>query len=143
MEITDFFRGRRSWKQFWVLFEDLPAHSRTKSKVLTNHEVAAYEVGSLSNEEIRQSILNQGTEPEAEDPGPSLRGYTPLMSKMDDVIDHLIVSRESMARMFGKKDKTKLKLTKRPRTAYQIELEKRQLEFEKNAYEDTLAALGF
>lgn len=125
-----------------MLFKDLPPHSRTKSKILENREVAAYEVSQLSNDEIKQSILD-GDQPGGEDRELPLRGYTPTMAKMDDVIDHLIVSRESMARMFGKKDKSKVKLTKRPKTAYQIELEKRQLEYEKEAYHSTLEAFGF
>lgn len=108
--------------------------------MLENHEVAAYEVSQLSDEEIKESILD--SEQTAEKHKLPLRGYTPLMAKMDDVIDHLIVSRESMARMFGKKDKSKVKLTKRPKTAYQIELENRQLEYEKEAYHSTLAAFG-
>ena len=106
--------------------------------MLANREVAAYEVSQLSDEEIKESILD--SDHTAEDRELPLRGYTPLMAKMDDVIDHLIVSRESMARMFGKKDKSKIKLTKRPKTAYQIELENRQLEYEKEAYHSTLAA---
>lgn len=109
--------------------------------MLANREVAAYEVTQLSNEEIKQSILD-GSQP-AEDRELPLYGYTPLMAKLDDVVDHLIISRESMARMFGKKDKSKVKLTKRPKTAYQIELEKRQLEYEKEAYHSTLEAFGF
>lgn len=108
--------------------------------MLANREVAAYEVEQLSDEEIKESILD-GSQP-TEDRELPLCGYTPLMAKLDDVVDHLIISRESMARMFGKKDKSKVKLTKRPKTAYQIELEKRQLEYEKEAYNSTLAAFG-
>lgn len=118
-------------------------HTKTKAKMLADEEVAVYEVDKLSDDDLRQMLRddNDPDKPAAEVP---VEGYTPLLAKLDEVVDQLIVNRESIQRAFSKQaNGRKIKLAPRPKTAYQKVLEKRKLEFERSENHTVLSALGF
>lgn len=103
-DLNEWLRGSRDWRDLFDLLELLPDGSNYPSAILSDREIA---------ESLVMDDDNDGSARKSTDRSPPLRGYTPLMAKIDDLIDVLMVIQATAA----KADPRKAGKVPRPRTA--------------------------
>lgn len=110
LELGDWLRGERDWRDLFDLADLLPDGSRYLSAVLSDRDIAEQIVDS---EEAEEEIMGR-RRPTAKNP--PLTGYTAVLAKFDDVLDVLI----SLQATTAQADPRKAGRVSRPLTAVQI-----------------------
>lgn len=118
IDIHDYACGLRGYKEFYVFLNQLPPHSKFKSAVSQNPEIAELEISSLSDNDIRE-IMEQREEGKPGRQTPE--GYTLEIEKLNQLIDEIKILRIAMS---GSK-KTKFVPAQRPETEAEALLNKR------------------
>ena len=85
MDLGDWLRGERDWRDLYDLADLLPDGSRYLAAILSDRDIAEQIVDDEEREEERIG----GRRPRP-DKHPPLVGYTAIMAKIDDVLDVLI-----------------------------------------------------
>lgn len=142
MDINDFFNGDRYWSDFYVFFHNLPASSKTKAKIAMDEEVAKSRLEGYSEEELRE-ILKARSEGNSEvELNPE--DYDISIEKLNQVIDAVnglgLIVRGGLG---GKVSQSDFKPTKRPKSIFEIMLENKLLELDKQDMEDLASDFGF
>lgn len=111
-----------------------------------NPEVAKRQISSLSDEEIAK-ISDLRANPEKikrEDPTPE--GYTPIMEKMDQLIDRIGIAENAIVGVFlDKKSRQKLKFkpVPRPKTKYDQLVDDLVWQYERQDADSIKKLVGF
>lgn len=106
MDLDEWLRGERDWRTLFDLLAQLPDGGRYVSAVLSDRESA----------EATLDAEDPDKRPEPASRIPPLSGYTPLMAKLDDVLEVLIAVQYTLA----KQDPRKAPKAPRPKTAVEI-----------------------
>lgn len=114
MDLNDWLRGDRDWRDLLDLLELLPDGAHYPAALLTDRELA----------ELMLADEDEDVRPPVPDKHPPLRGYTPLIAKLDDVIDILIALQATTAHS----DPRKAGRVPRPRTAVDVVRDERDSE---------------
>lgn len=118
IDIHDYACGLRGYHEFYVFLNQLPPHSKFKSAVSQNPDIARMEVSSLSDDDIRE-IMEQREEGKPGRQTPE--GYTMEIEKLNQVIDEIKLLRLSWS---GDK-KNKFTPAQRPETEAEALLSER------------------
>lgn len=142
MDINDFFNGDRYWSDFYVFFHNLPASSKTKAKIAMDEEVAKARLEGYSEDELRE-ILKARAEGDSEvELNPE--DYDISIEKLNQIIDSInglgLIVRGGLG---GKVSKSDFKPTKRPKSVFEIMLDNKLLELDKQDMEDLASDFGF
>lgn len=105
LDLDEWLRGERDWRSLFDLLELIPDGAHYPSAIFSDREIAER---IAEDEELEEGSARKST-----DRSPPLRGYTPLMAKIDDLIDVLMVIQATAA----KADPRKAGKVPRPRTA--------------------------
>lgn len=143
IDISDFFTPKRRLWEFWVFFSDLPEGSRTKSAVAMNEDIAKAQAAGLSEEDIAaisEARANGGSK--GGDISP--QGYSLEIEKLNQIIDSINLLRFVVRGSLGAKvTSSDFKTMERPKTAFEREVDKRVLAYEKKYQEQAMADFGF
>lgn len=112
MDLGDWLRGERDWRDLFDLLDEMPYGSRYSAAMLMDREIAEQIVDA--EEEAAEAAGDVA--PERREYRPPLAGYSPLMQKLDDVLDVLITSQATQAHA----DPRNAGKVPRPQTAAQI-----------------------
>lgn len=114
MDLNDWLRGERDWRDLFDLLSQLPDGSRYTAAVLSDKELAGAALDAQDPD----------AKPAPPQKHPNLAGYTPMIGKLDDVLNVLIALQYTLA----KQDPRKAPKAPRPKTAYELLSDERQRE---------------
>lgn len=140
IDVISFFLGDRGWTEFYPFVVGLPSHSRVKSAMAMDKNIAAHEAAQVPDNEL-QRILDQRAGGGKNDKKIPLQDYTLEIETINKVVDAVNALRVTVAKALGSKDD--FKPTARPTTAFDEALEERVKAFEKRDNEKTLSLFGF
>src|SRR5699024_2108470 len=97
MDLNDWLRGERDWRDLFDLLGQLPDGAKYPSAVLMDREIAE---ATLDAEEADEDADKR---PDPVSKNPSLDGYTPLMAKLDNMLEVLIALQYTLAKQDPRK----------------------------------------
>lgn len=106
MDLNEWLRGERDWRDLVDLLGEMPEGGRYVSAVLGDREHA----------EAALDAEDPDARPAPASKHPPLAGYTPLFAKLDDLLEVLIALQYTTAHQ----DPRKAPKIPRPKTAYEL-----------------------
>ena len=110
MDLDEWLRGERDWRTLFDLLGQLPDGAKYPSAVLMDREIAEATLDAEAEDE------DPDKRPAPASKNPPLNGYTPLMAKLDDLLEVMIAVQYTLA----KQDPRKAPKAPRPKTAYEV-----------------------
>lgn len=137
VDVKDYLKGLRGWKEFYAYLNELPSWSKTKSAMAGDVKLAEYQVSKISEDEI-QRIRDSRVEKNYDDL--TLEGYTEEIERLNIIADKLEVLISALS---SGKEKREVRPAPRPKTAYNKAIEKRILALEEREQMALQAEFGF
>lgn len=125
------------WVEFYAYLSELPPHSKFKSAISQDPEIARRYVSSLSEEDIREIMEEREVQDDEKRLTPE--GYTQELEKLNQIVEEVRILRLGMT---GDKN-AKFKPQLRPKTEQEVLLEKRMEEYTLADQESMEKAMGF
>lgn len=143
VDLFEFFTPEREIWEFWALFNALPDGSATKSAISLDEEIAKQQVAHISEEEIER-ISESRANPGSQRGNLSLKGYSLEIEKMNQIIDAVNILRVTIkTALGGKTSNSDFQMAERPKTAFEKEIDKRVMAYEKRFQKEAMSDFGF
>ena len=143
VDLGSFFYVGFNPKIFWAFYHGLPPSSKTKAAISQNKELAKYKADQLTEAEIAE-ISNSRANPGVNKDNLTPEGHGYLEELVMQVIDSVDLLRHTVTTALSKKGSvSKFERKPRPTTAYQLEVDKRVIEYERREMDELESELGF
>lgn len=138
IDIHDYMTGDRGWVEFYAFLSQLDSHTKFRSAISQDPELARAQVDSLTDDDIRKMVGEEDEETEPAHLTPE--GHTMEIEKLNQILDSLQILRLTMS-MSDKKPK--FKPVARPKTEQQALIEKRAEQIRLSDQDSFEKAIGF
>lgn len=144
IDVHEYFMDARGWTEFYAYLSEMPSHSRFKSAMSMDEDLARSQVAGLSQEQIDE-ILSAKADQDDKDPDIPLEEYTIQIEKLNQIIDKIGILNFTVRSALSSKGSQgiEFKPAPRPKTAIQKELDKRIYEAEREEARSLQRELGF
>lgn len=93
IDVIDFFTGDRGWREFYAYMNELPPHSKFRSAISQDPDLAKSQVDSLSDDDIREIMEKDDKDG---DKTITPEGYDMQIEKLNQVIEEVRLLRLGM-----------------------------------------------
>lgn len=138
IDVHDYATGDRGWVEFYAYLWELGPHTKFRSAVSRDPEVAAAQVESLTDDQVREALGEDRDEDEEPDLTPE--GHTIEVEKLNQIIDKISILTLSMSMS---KQKQKFHPAPRPKTEVTRLLEERMEHIDAQDRNEFSKELGF
>lgn len=115
----------------------------TKAAISLDEDVAKQQVANISEEEIAR-ISEARSNPGGGGGNVTIQGYSLEIEKLNQILDSINLLRTTIrSALGGKNAASDFKMAERPKTALEMEIDKRVIAYEKKYQAEAMADFGF